>query len=180
MACAKYLLNNKARTEKETRMDTSKEDDILIGQDALKKLHDESYEVIWPIKEGRLRINEGERSMSAIKEDLTCLWSKMIEQKLQIKRADLSSYKVMLLVADQFLKRHVKLMVEVLLTELAFSAAMIHQESVCAAFAAGLQTACVIDIGHEKTAISCIDDGISINRSRYSHFANSNLRPFFI
>ena len=152
--------------EKDNRMEVNKEDELLIGSDALKKLHDENYEIIWPIKQGRLLINEGERSMSAIKEDLSCLWSKIIEQKLQIKRSELASYKVMLLVPDQFLKRHVKLMVEVLLSELSFSAAVIHQESVCAAFAAGLQTACVIDIGHEKTAISCIDDGISINRSR--------------
>lgn len=73
----------------------------------------------------------------------------------------------MLLVPDLFLKRHIHIMVDALLKEMGFASAFIHQESVCAAFGAGLSTACVVDIGHEKIAVSCIDDGISINRSRY-------------
>jgi actin-related protein 8 len=40
------------------------------------------------------------------------------------------------------------------------------QESLSATFAAGLPSACVIDIGACKTSISCIDEGMVINDSR--------------
>lgn len=42
------------------------------------------------------------------------------------------------------------------------------KESVTAAIGAGLTTACVVDVGHEKTVVSCVEDGIAIPGSRYS------------
>jgi actin-related protein 8 len=140
------------------------DDEILIGNDALKKTNDETYEVIWPIIEGRLQFNH--RTPKTIQADLQELWKRIIETYCKLPATEFYKYKVMLLVPDQFLKRHVKVMIDVLLTDLGFSSVFIHQESVCAAIGAGLSSACVVDIGHGKTAISCIDDGISISRSR--------------
>lgn len=40
------------------------------------------------------------------------------------------------------------------------------QESVCATFGAGVSSACVVDIGDQKTAISCVEDGLSQKKSR--------------
>ena len=49
---------------------------------------------------------------------------------------------------------------------LAFSHTDLQQESLCATFAAGLPSACVVDIGARKISISCIDEGMVINDSR--------------
>ena len=35
------------------------------------------------------------------------------------------------------------------------------QESVCATFGTGVGSACVVDIGDQKTAVSCVEDGLS-------------------
>lgn len=35
------------------------------------------------------------------------------------------------------------------------------QESVCATFGTGVGCACVVDVGDQKTAVSCVEDGLS-------------------
>ena len=42
------------------------------------------------------------------------------------------------------------------------------KESVCATFGSGLPSACIVDVGDQKTSISCVEDGVSIPNSRYS------------
>lgn len=40
------------------------------------------------------------------------------------------------------------------------------QQSPCATFGAGLTSACVVDIGAERTTVTCVDDGLMIAESR--------------
>lgn len=40
------------------------------------------------------------------------------------------------------------------------------QDHVAACFGAGLGYACVVDVGDQKTSISCVEDGLSIESSR--------------
>jgi len=35
------------------------------------------------------------------------------------------------------------------------------QESVCATFGTGIGSACVVDVGDQKTSVSCVEDGLS-------------------
>lgn len=42
----------------------------------------------------------------------------------------------------------------------------IPQDHVVATFGAGLGSACVVDIGHEKTSVSCVEDGVSHAETR--------------
>lgn len=158
----------KPRVEKESKKIVQNSvTNILIGKDALEKEGDPNYQVIWPIAKGRLNLHPIHgRTPSAMEADLMDLWTNIIELHCHIKASDFSNFKVMLLVPDQFLRKHIRIMLNVLLGSMKFAAAFIHQESVCAAFGAGLSTACVVDIGHEKLSVSCIDEGISINRSR--------------
>ena len=37
----------------------------------------------------------------------------------------------------------------------------------CATFGAGLSSACVVDMGDEKTHVCCVEDGISNPNTRY-------------
>lgn len=45
-------------------------------------------------------------------------------------------------------------------------ALIVHQESVCAAFGSGLSSACVVDVGDQKTSVCCVEDGVSHRNSR--------------
>ncbi len=36
----------------------------------------------------------------------------------------------------------------------------------CATFGAGVPSACVIDVGDQKTSVSCVEDGISHKQTR--------------
>lgn len=45
----------------------------------------------------------------------------------------------------------------------------------CATFGSGIPSACVVDVGDEKTSICCVEDGVSITNTRYSEFLPSLL-----
>lgn len=47
---------------------------------------------------------------------------------------------------------------------------LVSQESVCGTFGSGLLSACLVDVGANKTSICCIEDGISIPSTRYMYF----------
>lgn len=53
-----------------------------------------------------------------------------------------------------------------LLKSMQFRGVIALQESVCAAFGAGISTACVVDIGAEVTKVACVEDGVCIANSR--------------
>lgn len=46
-------------------------------------------------------------------------------------------------------------------------AIIVHQESVCATFGSGLSSACVVDVGDQKTSLCCVEDGVSHRNSRF-------------
>uniref|UniRef100_A0A671LEF3 Actin-related protein 8 n=1 Tax=Sinocyclocheilus anshuiensis TaxID=1608454 RepID=A0A671LEF3_9TELE len=45
-------------------------------------------------------------------------------------------------------------------------AVVVHQESVCVTFGSGLSSACVVDVGDQKTSVCCVEDGVSHRSSR--------------
>lgn len=44
---------------------------------------------------------------------------------------------------------------------------VVHQESVCATFGSGLGSACIVDVGDQKTSVCCVEDGVSHRNTRY-------------
>lgn len=44
---------------------------------------------------------------------------------------------------------------------------VVHQESVCATFGSGLSSACIVDVGDQKTSVCCVEDGVSHRNTRY-------------
>ena len=42
------------------------------------------------------------------------------------------------------------------------------KESVCATYGCGIANACVVDVGHHKTAVCCVEDGFSHPDTRYN------------
>jgi actin-related protein 8 len=53
-----------------------------------------------------------------------------------------------------------------LLTHLGFGGCFLLQDHVAATFGAGLGAACVVDLGDQKTSVSCVEDALSQRATR--------------
>ncbi|OQR71989.1 actin-related protein 8-like [Tropilaelaps mercedesae] len=144
----------------EVASDTEK----LFGEDALRVRPDAEFDLFWPMRRGRLNLHKGVGgSLSAVLHDLKDIWEWAIREHLGTDPAGKSA---ILIIPDVYVAEHVKRTVEMLFTELGFQRLFLHVESVCAAFGAGMASACVVDIGEQKTLITCVDDGISLKQTR--------------
>ncbi|XP_013416837.1 actin-related protein 8 [Lingula anatina] len=141
---------------------TQTEPDYVIGEEALFIHPQDCYTVYWPMRRGHLNIHSGPAgSLTAVMADLETIWGNAIEQCLDIPMRDFKHYRIILLIPDIYNRQHVREMVNMLLDRLGFAAVLLHQESVCAVFGAGVPTACVVDMGDQKTSVCCVEDGVS-------------------
>ena len=110
----------------------------------------------------------GRPPLSLQLENLGRIWEHCIEEVLSVGggREGRAALGVVLLVPDQFQRRDVTAMGGLLFERLGFGRVMILQESVAASFALGISCACVVDIGHTKTSVACVEDGLSLRNSR--------------
>ncbi|CAE6409631.1 unnamed protein product [Rhizoctonia solani] len=112
----------------------------------------------WPMRGNSLNTRDYD-SVQEILSDIETIWSTVLREYLEIPR---SRYKasVQLKGSDHHFDRfYVRELVNVLLVQMGFAQLCVQQESLCAAFGAGLSTACVVDIGAVKTSIACVDEG---------------------
>uniref|UniRef100_A0A3B1K7S8 Actin-related protein 8 n=1 Tax=Astyanax mexicanus TaxID=7994 RepID=A0A3B1K7S8_ASTMX len=146
---------------------TAHQPEYLVGDEALYVNPTDCYSIHWPICWGQLNVHSGPGgSLTAVLADLETIWSHAIQKLLEIPLKDLKYYRCILLIPDIYNRQHVKEVVNMLLVKMGFSAIVVHQESVCAAFGSGLSSACVIDVGDQKTSVCCVEDGVSHRNSR--------------
>ncbi|KAI9100995.1 hypothetical protein DFS34DRAFT_676290 [Phlyctochytrium arcticum] len=130
------------------------------------------YKAFYPIQHGMPNMNDYSSIQSCLA-DMQTIWTDAIETELGITRSEFNKYNVVWLIPDLFSKSHVRGMISMLLRDMGFRAVSmlqhqftVWQESVAATFGAGVPTACVIDIGAQKTSVSCIEDGVCIPDAR--------------
>ncbi|KAK7204141.1 hypothetical protein BZA70DRAFT_202289 [Myxozyma melibiosi] len=143
------------------------EDKYFVGEKALKisPWSTPKYKLYWPIKHGVF--NEGEyKSKRQLLGDISIILESAIKNEIGIASRDLPSYSAILTIPDLYDKVEVSELISLLLEELQFSKVSVIQESVAATFGAGISSACVVDIGAQKTSISCVDDGMCVVDSR--------------
>ncbi|NP_001001400.1 actin-related protein 8 [Danio rerio] len=146
---------------------TSHHPEYVVGEEALYVNPTDCYSVHWPVCRGRLNLHSGSGgSLSAVMMDLEHIWTHALQKLLQIPLKDLKYYRCILLIPDIYNRQHVKEIVNMLLVKMGFSAVVVHQESVCATFGSGLSSACVVDVGDQKTSVCCVEDGVSHRSSR--------------
>uniref|UniRef100_A0A8D3BW21 Actin-related protein 8 n=1 Tax=Scophthalmus maximus TaxID=52904 RepID=A0A8D3BW21_SCOMX len=139
----------------------------LVGEEALNVNPSDSYNIHWPIVRGQLNVHPGPGgSLTAVLSDLEAIWSHVLQKHLEIPLKDLKYYRCILLVPDIYNRQHIKEVVNMLLLNMGFSAIIVHQESVSATFGSGLSSACVVDVGDQKTSLCCVEDGVSHRNSR--------------
>ncbi|KAL5963213.1 Actin-related protein 8 [Taenia solium] len=117
------------------------------------------YQLQWPIVSGCFN---GEFTPSLNLQNLEDMWTYALEEYLDIPKDTFHLYSVILVIEDIFIRREVRQIMNMLLLGLRFSRVVVQQVSVCATYGVGLPTACVIDLGFQKTSISCVDEGISL------------------
>jgi actin-related protein 8 len=136
---------------------------------AAQRLPDDSdpkYQLFWPIQHGRLN-EDAYHSRSAPYDDIDRIIFDSIKDELGVKKmSDLRQYSCVFVIPDLYDKQYVADMLELLLKEYEFSKICFMQESLAASFGAGYSTACIVDVGAQKTSICCVEDGMCIDDSR--------------
>lgn len=94
------------------------------------------------------------------------IWQWVLEHNLKLYLEDRNKSRAVIVVPDVFDRIYITTIVSILLDELQFSSVFLHQESVCSALGVGVISACVIDMGDQKTSVTCVDDGLALRNSR--------------
>jgi len=162
-------------------IEAGKLEDCLFGQDLVQLPSDAPYNVHFPIQRGEINLNGAvSGSQTAILSDLECIWRHAIETELGIAPTDFGLYRVVLVIPAVYQRSLIKHYVTILLLKMGFGHAFVTQDHVAAAFGAGLSHCCVVDVGDQKTSISCIEDGISLPQTRiHLDFGGSDVTQVF-
>jgi len=141
--------------------------DHFIGEKALNLPLDTNpdYRLLYPIRNGQLNSRDY-ASIQEVMGDLQIIWTESIKSELEIEESDFRNYNAILVIPDIYNRTYVSEMVTLLLRYMKFRGVFVQQESACATFGAGVSTACVVDIGAQKTSVSCVEDGLCIPDSR--------------
>ncbi|KAJ0970301.1 hypothetical protein J5N97_023178 [Dioscorea zingiberensis] len=134
---------------------------FICGEDALKISSTEPYCLHRPIRRGHFNVSE-HYSPQQVFGDLYTIWDWILTEKLHLIQDKRYLYSVILVVPETFDNREIKEMLSIVLRDLEFGSAVVHQEGLAAAFGNGLSTACVVNIGAEVTSVICIEDGAAL------------------
>lgn len=105
-------------------------------------------------------------SRTAVAADIADLWDAILTNEMGIPKSSRQTYRVVLVIPDICDREDVRSMVDLVLNSLNFFAIFVVLENVASAFGDCIPSACVIDVGAEKTSISCVDDGLSLPETR--------------
>lgn len=137
------------------------EGDVVIGNDILRLNPEENFNIHFPYKRGDFNIHSGPGgSMTAVVADLETIWTYVLETHFQITRKDFQQYKAVLVVPDVYNRTFLRELMYLLLCKIGFDSCFLVQDHVAATFGSGLSYACVVDVGDQKTSVSCVEDGI--------------------
>ncbi|KAG5440584.1 hypothetical protein PCK2_000409 [Pneumocystis canis] len=154
---------------------------FLVGNKALKippdAIHD--YAFYWPIRQRAFNARDYTSSRQCVDDFAAILVAALGE--LGMKRADWTSFSVVLVIPDIYDKDYVQAILDLLIRTLQFSKVSLLQESVCTAFGAGLSATCVVDVGAQTTSIACVEEGICLPESRIQlPYGGDDVTRFFI
>lgn len=132
-----------------------------------------------PIKFGQFN---QDRVDYALPQEVLCDLERILRyalKKLDIGN-DFSKFKCMLVIPDIYDKMMVENLVNILLTSIGMAKIGVIQEGVAATFGTGTSCACVVDVGAEKTSISCVDEGMIVSDSRvYLNYGGDHITEAF-
>ncbi|RJE23869.1 hypothetical protein PHISCL_03781 [Aspergillus sclerotialis] len=142
--------------------------EYIIGQQALR-IPDSSnprYKLYWPMRHGWCNETDYD-SKRLLFLDISLILEDAIKMQLGLtSKKEWPQYSCVFVIPDFYDKSYVSQILEMLMREFAFARVCFIQESLAATFGAGFTSACVVDIGAQKTSICCVEEGMCIDNSR--------------
>ncbi|OOF99704.1 hypothetical protein ASPCADRAFT_203471 [Aspergillus carbonarius ITEM 5010] len=157
--------------------------EYIVGQAALR-IPDASkprYKLYWPIKHGWC--NERDyNNKRLLFLDISLILEDAFKTQLGLtSKKDWPQYSCVFVIPDIYEKSYVTQVLELLMREFAFARVCFIQESLAATFGAGFTSACVVDIGAQKTSICCVEEGMCIENSRVNlKYGGSDVTETFV
>ncbi|KAM9934783.1 hypothetical protein OXX80_005632 [Metschnikowia pulcherrima] len=157
--------------------------DFFAGDDALRIPLSEDYtkwRLRFPIINGTL--NQEQEDYKSQQEFICDLCRVTCEalKAINVPASEVAKYKCLLLIPDFYDKEVIEAWCDILLRSVGFGRVGVIQEAVAATFGSGSSCACVVDVGAQKTTISCVDEGLVINDSRVSlDYGGDNITETF-
>ncbi|KAL0931749.1 chromatin remodeling complex subunit [Colletotrichum truncatum] len=140
----------------------------FIGNQA-QRVPDDSqpkFKLWWPIQHGVLNENDYTNAEHLF-DDFETLLDKAIRQELGLtKNSTWKQYSCVFVIPDLYDKKYVEQVLRSCMTWFEFNRICFIQESMAATFGAGYTQACVVDVGAQKTSITCVEDGLCVEDSR--------------
>ena len=142
--------------------------DYIFGNAALRipEHSKPRYRLYWPIQHGWL--NEKDyTNRNTLESDFFRILEESIKTELEMpNKRDWSQYGCVFVIPDLYEKVLVGEVLKHCLKDFGFQRVCFLQESLAATFGAGFGIACIVDIGAQKTSVSCVEDGMIIEDSR--------------
>lgn len=142
--------------------------EYITGQAALR-IPDESnprYKLSWPIRYGWCNEDAYDNSRLLFL-DISLILEDAIKTQLGLtSKKEWPQYSCVFVIPDLYEKTYVTGVLQMLMKEFAFARVCFIQESLAATFGAGYTSACVVDIGAQKTSICCVEEGMCMENSR--------------
>uniref|UniRef100_A0A2P2L2J6 Actin-related protein 9 n=2 Tax=Rhizophora mucronata TaxID=61149 RepID=A0A2P2L2J6_RHIMU len=153
---------------------------FICGEETLRISPTEPYCLHRPIRRGHLNVSQHYPPQQVL-EDLHAIWDWILVEKLDIPYSERNMYSAILVLPETFDNREIKEMLSMVLRDLHFSSAVVHQEGLAAVFGNGLSTACVVNIGAQVTSVICIEDGVALpNTEKTLPFGGEDISRCFL
>ena len=142
--------------------------DIFAGHGALR-VPDNSkpaYKVVWPMRHGWLN-EKGYVNIEVCLDDFEMILEKALKNELGLtKRSDWEKHKCVFIIPDLYDKKYVEFLLRIAFSEMEFQSVAFIQEGLAASYGAGYASACIVDVGAQKTSIACVEEGMLVEDSR--------------
>lgn len=157
--------------------------EFLVGQAALRipDFSKPRYKLYWPIQHGWC--NERDySSKNHLFIDISVILEDAIKNQLGISRKkDWAQYSCVFVIPDLYEKSYVTQILDLLIREFGFAQVCFIQESLAATFGGGFTSACILDIGAQKSSVCCVEEGMCIENSRVNlKFGGADVTETFI
>ena len=155
----------------------------FIGSEALRVPDDSDpkFKLWWPLRNGQW--NEDDySSQEHLYDDFETLLDKALRQELGLKtNSEWQQYSCVFIIPDLYDKRYVEQVLRSCMNWFEFNKVCFIQESMAATFGAGYTQACVVDVGAQKTSVTCVEDGLCIEDSRINmKYGGADITDTFI
>ena len=148
--------------------DPWKAPNFIVGDAALRIPENSrpQYHLSWPVRHGWL--NEKDyKDRNILYADFFKILEESIKSELGLThKREWSQYSCVFVIPDLYEKVIVGHILDELIRDFNFQRVCFIQESLAASFGAGFSTACIVDMGAQKTSICCVEDGMCIEDAR--------------